>query len=95
MTNEELSKIADMVTARTLYATKNILTSKEAAQYLGVSMSYLYHLTMRQEIPYYKPTGVKCYFDKKELEEWIKSNRVATIKEIKDRAQEYCRKGKK
>ena len=55
----------------------------EAAAYLGVSKSYIYRLTSRNEIPCYKPLGKMCYFDRSELEEWIRSNRAATDAEIR------------
>lgn len=90
MTKEALQEISDLVAARTIFATKEVLTSDEAARYLGVSMSYLYKLTMRREIPHYKPMGKKCYFNRLELENWLQSNRVATATEISDEAERYC-----
>ncbi len=84
-----------MVTANTIFTTKAVLTSDEAAQYMGISKSYLYKLTMRGEIPHYKPMGKMCYFNRAELEEWLQSNRVATATEITDRANQYCMKGGK
>ncbi len=88
------STIAELVTANTIYTTKEVLTSDEAAQYMGISKSYLYKLTMRGEIPHYKPMGKMCYFNRAELEEWLQSNRVATATEIADRANQYCMKRK-
>jgi excisionase family DNA binding protein len=55
-------------------ATKNILTLNEAATFLGISIGYLYRLTSRKAIPFYKPNGKLVYFKRKELEEWITSN---------------------
>lgn len=96
MEKETIKEITEALTARTLFATKEVLTSDEAARYLGVSMSYLYKLTMRREIPHYKPLGKKCYFNRHELEDWLQSNRVATASEISDEAARYCnRKGGK
>ena len=57
---------------------------------MGVSKSYLYKLTMRQEIPHYKPMGKMCYFNRAELEGWLQSNRIATAGEISQQAQNYC-----
>ncbi len=94
MSNEEIKTIAELVTANTIYATKEVLTSDEAAQYMDISKSYLYKLTMRGEIPHYKPMGKMCYFNRAELEEWLQSNRVATATEIADRANQYCMKRK-
>lgn len=95
MTKEVLEEITDLVTTRTLFATKEVLTTDEAARYLGISKSYLYKLTMRREIPHYKPMGKMCFFNRQELESWLQSNRVATTTEIADEARRYCEKGGK
>ncbi len=83
---EILKEIADMVAGDTLLATKEVLTLDEAAQYMGIKKSYLYKLTMRREIPHYKPMGKMCYFKRTELEEWLTNNPVATAEVIADRA---------
>ena len=59
MTND-LKQMADRVTDNILFCQKEVLTSDETARYMGISKSYLYKLTMRQEIPHYKPTGKIC-----------------------------------
>lgn len=53
---------------------KEVLNSKEAAQFLDISQSNLYKLTSNKEIPYYCPHGKKIYFDRQELIDWIKEN---------------------
>lgn len=73
--------------------TKEVLTSDEAARYMGISKSYLYKLTARAEIPHYKPMGKMCYFNRAELEAWLQQNRVTTAAEIDEMADSYCRKG--
>ncbi|WP_294587272.1 helix-turn-helix domain-containing protein [uncultured Phocaeicola sp.] len=88
--SEELKQVADLITANTIFCTKEVLTSDEAARYMGVSKSYLYKLTMNQQIPHYKPMGKMCYFNRLELEQWLQNNRVATAAEIEQRAQAYC-----
>ena len=87
---EELKQVADLITANTIFCTKEVLTSDEAAKYMGVSKSYLYKLTMRQQIPHFKPMGKMCYFNRLELEQWLQSNRVSTATEISQKAQAYC-----
>lgn len=89
---KELEKVADLVTANTIFCTKEVLTSQEAARYMGISISYLYKLTMRQQIPHYKPMGKMCYFNRAELETWLQSNRVSTEAEISQKAQAHCMK---
>ena len=44
-----------------------MLTTTELAEYLGVSQSQIYKLTMNMEIPHYKPKGKTIYFDRKEI----------------------------
>ena len=90
--SEELQQVADLITANTIFCTKEVLTSDEAARYMGVSKSYLYKLTMNQQIPHYKPMGKMCYFNRLELEQWLQNNRVATVDEIEQRAQADCMK---
>lgn len=90
---QQLQDIADLITANTLFCTKEVLTSDEAARYMGISKSYLYKLTMRGEIPHYKPMGKMCYFNRTELEAWLQQNRCATTTEINDRANRYAMKG--
>lgn len=90
----ELKEIADQIMASTIFCTKDVLTAEEAAKYMGVSKSYLYKLTGKQEIPHYKPMGKMCYFNRQELEAWLQRNRVATDEEISQKANDYCmRKG--
>lgn len=55
-----------------LYASKDMLTSQEAASYIGISLSQLYKLTCALAIPHYKPRGKMVYFDKKELDNWMR-----------------------
>lgn len=93
MSKEEIKAIADLITANTLCCTKEVLTSEEAARYMGISLSHLYKLTMRQEIPHYKPTGKMVYFKRSEVEQWLQNNRVSTVKEAITEAEAYCRKG--
>ena len=90
--SEQLQQVADLITANTIFTTKEVLTSEEAAKYLGISKSYLYKLTMNRAIPCYKPMGKLCYFNRHELEAWLQTNRIATSEEIEQQAQDYCAK---
>ena len=69
--------------------TKPHLNFSEACDYLGFSQSYLYKLTMRREVPFYKPSGKKLFFLKQELDDWITSNPVVTAEQIEQRANDY------
>jgi len=90
---ERLSRIEKAV-LMTVLASKNVLIFDEAAQFTGLSKSYLYKLTSGQKICHYKPNGKIIYFDRVELENWMKQNRVSTTDEIAGEALNYCsRKG--
>lgn len=69
--------------------TKAVLTSKEAAMYLGIKPSYLYKLTMRGVLPHYKPLGKMNYFKREELEDWLQRNRVSTAAELEAAAKHH------
>ena len=73
-----------------LLAAKNVLTLDDASLLTGLSRSYLYRLTCTHQIPYYKPNGKQIYFDRDELEAWMKQNRVAPVKEVEQQAVAYA-----
>ena len=87
---ETLKNITDAISAKVAVNTKEVLTTDEAASYMGVSKSYLYKLTMEKRIPHYKPMGKMVYFNRQELEGWLQANRVATDEELSQDAQAYC-----
>ena len=65
------------------------LTLKEAAEFLDFSRSYLYRLTSQGRIPCYKPEGKRVYFDRAELVNWLKRNRIRPQEEIEEKAASY------
>lgn len=65
----------------------NFLTAREAADYLGFALSYLYKLTSTHKVPFYSPTGKHILFKRSELEEWVNNSRVATNDELVAKAQ--------
>lgn len=90
MTHTDLQAVA----AEIAYCTKEVLTSSEAAKYMGISPSTLYKLTSAKQIPHYKPNGKMCYFNRRELEAWLLSNKVATDAELTAQAKNYCKGGR-
>lgn len=79
-------QLADLITANIIVTQKEVLTSEEAAKYLGVSLSCLYKWTMNRQIPHYKPSGKLCFFNRKEIEAWMQSCKVATNDELEQQA---------
>lgn len=96
MENNDLKVLAEEISANTILIKKEVLTSDEAARYLGVSKSCLYKWTMDRQIPHYKsPTGKLCFFNRKEIESWMQSIKVRTDEELDSDAQLLTRKGGK
>lgn len=75
---------------------EEVLSLHEAAEFLKVSKSCLYKKTSQKQIPFYKPPGCKrIYFRKKELEEWLLSNKVKTVAELENNTENYLSKTSK
>ena len=72
-----------------LFLTKNVHSFDEASKFLNLSKSYLYKLTSGNLIPHYKPQGKMLYFEKVELEAWLRQNPIKTQAQIEQEAQKY------
>jgi excisionase family DNA binding protein len=70
---------------------KDTLKLTEAARFIGCSKSHLYKLTSSKSIPHYKPNGKFIYFDKNELQAWLKQGRVTSEKELEVTAKEFIK----
>ena len=72
-----------------LFLTKNVLSFDESSKFLNLSKSYLYKLTSGNLIPHYKPQGKMLYFEKVELEAWLRQNPIKAQAQIEQEAQKY------
>jgi len=83
-------QVADLIAEKLSCCHKQVLTSDEAAKYLGVSKSALYKWCMLRQIPHFKsPTGKLIYFNRCEIEAWMQSQKVATDEELSGQAASY------
>jgi excisionase family DNA binding protein len=72
-----------------------LLTIREAAVILHLSVPTIYGLVQRQGIPVCKK-GKRLYFTHTELSQWVKTGRKKTVAEIQSEADQYIiRKGLK
>ena len=85
---EELTIKIDSI-EKLLLTQKNVLNFSEVKLYTNLSESYLYELTSSGGIPCYKPNGKQLYFKKKEIEDWLLSNRKATNIELDELASSH------
>ena len=61
-----------------LLGQKNVLTFDEGCKFTGLSKTYMYKLTHKCKIPFFKPQGKNIYFSREELEKWLMQNPVKT-----------------
>lgn len=93
MEHEILNKL-EAIERYTLLAAKNVLCFDDVALLTGFSKSHLYKLTCSHQIPHYKPNGKQIYFDRAEVEAWMKQNRAATTQEMDQKAINYVVTGR-
>ena len=91
----DMEEKINQILAYSLLAAKNVLTLEDVALLTGLSKSYLYKLTCAKQIPYYRPNGKQIYFDRGDVEEWMKQNRVNTRQEAEQQAAMYVAGHKK
>ena len=91
---EEIKENARKAAYYNKLAAKQVLDLSDVSELTGMSKSTLYRLTSEKKIPHYKPTAKLLYFDRNEIEAWMKQNRVSTRTEAESTAAAYIvRKG--
>ena len=67
-----------------------LLTTAQAAAYLGLKTSYLHKLMMHRAIPYYKPNNKLCFFAQADLDHWLTGNRLHRRRKSSSRLSSIC-----
>lgn len=88
---EKVNRIEQLLTGKTndIQPLKDMLTTKEAAEFMGVSLSTVYKMTHKSEVPVYKPSGKKVYLKRNELVDYMSKNRSMSNDEIEKEAINY------
>ena len=58
---------------------KRFLSRKDAAEYLGLSMSMMQRICFNRKVRYYRPNGKDTYFDVADLDAYIMSGEVIEV----------------
>jgi excisionase family DNA binding protein len=66
-----------------------MLTTTEAAEYMGISLSSVYKLTSQRTLPIYKPNGKKVYLKRDDIDRYLSSHRLSSTEEIEQEAINY------
>jgi excisionase family DNA binding protein len=85
---QAISEIMDERTAHSKPDTPDILDAKQAAVFLLLQISTVYEKTSQKLIPHFKK-GNKLYFNRSELEAWVKEGKVKTTEELQSAAATY------
>lgn len=84
MIDERLNRIEAMIRRD-----NQILNIDDLAEWLDCSKSQVYKMTSKRLIPHYKK-GVRVYFKRSEIEDWLLANPIMTKVEIESAVDTYC-----
>lgn len=83
--NHILNESAQDDVQTNIQSENELLTVRDVCKKLQISKGGVYNLTHGRKIPFFKRGG-RIYFDAHELNEWIRSDRRKTIKELQEEA---------
>ena len=83
-------KFAELTAAMELNA-KQILTTREAAKFLGLSVDRVYRLAEAGTLPSSRPNGKHLYFSRKALEAWMMGQPRLTTAQLREKAGKHIR----
>lgn len=72
--NEKINLINDKLNQLILIK-KDVLSLKEASEYLSITEGYMYKHTMNNSIKCFRPNGKKIYFKRSDLDNWMLTNK--------------------
>lgn len=87
---EEILQRLNTIERWAVLAAKNVLNIEDVSVLTGLSKSTVYKMTSNHEIPYYKPNGKQVFFDRAEVEAWMKQNRVGSVCDAESSAAAFC-----
>ena len=84
--NTQILAALDEVKRNTLLAAKKVLNVDDVVTLTGMTKAYIYTLTSRREIPFYKPNGRLIFFNRDEIEAWMMRGNVTPDSETEEAA---------
>lgn len=89
---QDLKKSVSRIESRLDVGLKTVLTVNEIAEMLQLSPHRVYTLVNQKLIPHYRTFTRRIWFDRKEVEEWMKAERVTPDYELMKQAGRYVAK---
>jgi excisionase family DNA binding protein len=78
---QQIAEIKAFILSQTIRS-KEVMSLREAAQYMNISKSFLYKLTCSRAISFSKPGAKIIFFKRSDLDEWMLTNRAPSMKEL-------------
>ena len=79
--DEKIIGLLQAIAENTALTAKKMLTTEDVVKLTGLSAVTLRNMRCQREIPYYKLTNKIIYYDREEIENWMRRNRVNTVEE--------------
>jgi excisionase family DNA binding protein len=80
--SEKLDEILELIKSP-----KQLMNLEQLSEYTSLSKNFIYKLTSTHQIPFYRPTGKTIYFEKAEVDKWMRRHRVKSMDEIQEEAE--------
>jgi excisionase family DNA binding protein len=78
---QQILEIKELIIKQSL-AQKEIMSLSEAAIYMNISKSFIYKLTWKRGISYYKPGAKIIFFKRVDLDAWMLSKKEPSLHEL-------------
>lgn len=89
---QDLKESVSRIEKRLELGPKKILTVNEVANLLQLSTDRVYALVNQKLIPHYRTFTKRIWFDREEVENWMKAERVTPDYELMKKAAQYTAK---
>ena len=63
-------------------AAKRMLSVKDVALLTGFAEAYVRKLVQESKLPYYRPMGKMIFFDREEIDSFLRTNRIPSAQEL-------------
>lgn len=78
----ELNRRLQNIEKMSVLAAKRMLSVKDVALLTGFAESYVRKLVQESKLPYYRPMGKMIFFDRDEIDSFLRTNRIPSAQEL-------------
>ena len=78
----ELNKRLKNIEKMSVLAAKRMLSVKDVALLTGFAEAYVRKLVQESKLPYYRPMGKMIFFDRDEIDTFLRTNRTPSAQEL-------------